>query len=260
MAIAKCLIEAGANLLQTDYHGFSVLHFAVMWGWKETVELILDKTGEALLNGTTMFGRTPLHFAVEFGHTDAVKLLLARDAMVNAPDREGITPLLCACEAGSFEMAKLLLEHDADVTVISSKGKTTLKLACEHNNEDLVNLLLDHKVKRRGSAFSLLQNDVYERISQRLIREEEEARAAAKAAEEEAKRQAAVTAEVNLVTRGYSHRSPYGQWVPYKDKRTKKVFFYNKVSRVSQWDRPPDYVHDATYLKKEATFGMSFYR
>ena len=28
----KMLVEQGANLLDTDYQGFTVLHFAAMWG------------------------------------------------------------------------------------------------------------------------------------------------------------------------------------------------------------------------------------
>jgi hypothetical protein len=47
--------------------------------------------------------------------------------------------------------------------------------------------------------------------------------------------------------------------VPYKDKRGRGIFYYNKVSRVSQFEMPPDYVRDKTYVMKEATFGLSFY-
>jgi len=54
-------------------------------------------------------------------------------------------------------------------------------------------------------------------------------------------------------------RSSSGQWVPYKDKKVRGIFYYNKVSRVSQWEQPPDYIKDRTYVMKEATFGMSFY-
>lgn len=49
------------------------------------------------------------------------------------------------------------------------------------------------------------------------------------------------------------------QWVPYKDKRGRGTFYYNKASRVSQWEVPKDYVRDRSYVVKEATFGMSFY-
>lgn len=54
-------------------------------------------------------------------------------------------------------------------------------------------------------------------------------------------------------------RDGKGQWVPYKDKRGRGVFYYNKVTRASQFEVPPDYVRDRTYVMKEATFGMSFY-
>lgn len=58
---------------------------------------------------------------------------------------------------------------------------------------------------------------------------------------------------------GGQARDGKGQWVPYKDKRGRGVFYYNKVTRASQFDVPADYVRDRTYVMKEATFGMSFY-
>ena len=58
---------------------------------------------------------------------------------------------------------------------------------------------------------------------------------------------------------GYSKRNPHGQWKTYRDKRGRGVFYYNFVSRVSQWDEPADYVKDSKAIIKDATFGMSFY-
>ena len=54
-------------------------------------------------------------------------------------------------------------------------------------------------------------------------------------------------------------KSAVGAWVPYRDKRGRGIFYYNRVSRVSQFEVPEDYEKDRRYLMKDATFGMHFY-
>ncbi|CAM9881900.1 unnamed protein product, partial [Phaeothamnion confervicola] len=41
-----------------------------------------------------------------------------------------------------------------------------------------------------------------------------------------------------------------GKWIPYRDKNGRGTFYYNTVSRASQWAVPPDYVVDRNYLVK----------
>ena len=53
--------------------------------------------------------------------------------------------------------------------------------------------------------------------------------------------------------------SSVGKWVPYRDKRGRGVFYYNKVSRASQFEVPEDYAKDPGYLMTTATYGMHFY-
>ncbi|RYY86337.1 hypothetical protein EON63_05960 [archaeon] len=48
-------------------------------------------------------------------------------------------------------------------------------------------------------------------------------------------------------------------WVEYRDKKTRKNFFYNTITRKSQFEVPKDFVADRTRLVREVTFGMSFY-
>jgi len=58
-------------------------------------------------------------------------------------------------------------------------------------------------------------------------------------------------------------KNPYGQWVEYTDKRSKTavptVFYYNKVSRVCQREKPRDFRPDKTRITTEGIFGMHFY-
>ena len=58
-------------------------------------------------------------------------------------------------------------------------------------------------------------------------------------------------------------KNPYGQWVEYIDKRSKSavpaVFYYNKVSRIAQREKPRDFKPDRNRIVTEAIFGMHFY-
>ena len=58
---------------------------------------------------------------------------------------------------------------------------------------------------------------------------------------------------------GYKNKSPYGQWVEYVDKRDNSIFYYNRVSRQSQKDKPKDFIKDKKRVIKESTFGHAFY-
>ena len=43
MQVIELLIDKGANIHQMDYHDHSPLHYACVWGWVDTVELLLEK-------------------------------------------------------------------------------------------------------------------------------------------------------------------------------------------------------------------------
>ena len=64
---------------------------------------------------------------------------------------------------------------------------------------------------------------------------------------------------MNMAYAGYTKRNPHGHWTQYSDKRGRGIFYYNYVSRLSQWDEPPDFVRKKDAPIKDATFGMNFY-
>ena len=66
---------------------------------------------------------------------------------------------------------------------------------------------------------------------------------------------------------GYRDRSAHGQWTCYNDKFGGKIFYYNKVTRLCQFDEPEDFDRKAwpkdgngkLIVEKSAIFGLSFY-
>ncbi|CAM9750068.1 unnamed protein product [Chrysoparadoxa australica] len=241
------LIELGAEVDTKDMHSFTCLHYAVINGWIDTVELLLSKG--AKVEQTCQSGETALHFAMELKHGAIAEMLLERQPnLVNEADDEGNRPIHLAARSGERAYIDLLVDYKADITSPNYKGVTPLKLVCQRNDYVLVNVLLDYKVPKEEEAFALLEGEAEEKIRWRL---KQDAAQAKKLADSKSKHD-------NEAVR-LKALAAYGKWVPYNDKLGKGIFYYNTVSRESQWEVPPDYVKDREYIMKTATFGMSFY-
>jgi ankyrin repeat protein len=257
----QLLLKSGADVNDPDFHLFRPIHYATMWGWTSVVNLLLEHRAD--VNAITVTGKTVLHYAVEYGNDDIVDLICRRnDVMLDIQDSEGYTPLILAIERGDDvgnKMAGYLLKAGAEPDVTNHRRKSPLLIACAKQNLDQIYLLFDHNVTRRKSAINLLQGEIFEVVTKRIeddIRKEQELaeQKAREAAEELEKQmaQAMTYKKVNIA-------SAMNAWIPYIDKRGRGTFYYNKVTRKSQFEVPHDYVPNKEYAAKDATFGMSFY-
>jgi hypothetical protein len=260
----KCirhLINNEVDVNKKDFHDFTPLHYACMWGWTSTAKLLMQEGAD--INAKNSVGRTPFMFAVEFLH-DRLAETLAYDKRVhiNTADIEGVTALMLAVEKGEdgLEMLERLLVAGADTEAETVKRKSALSIACKMQSVGAVNALLNHHCKRRPDAIALLQGATQREIEARIRKEDSEAKATEaqerKRAEEEALHNASATATTKS---GYRNRSPYGAWVEYMDKRGGGPFYYNPVTRKSQWTKPGDFKVNKSKEPKLATYGMSFY-
>ncbi len=93
------------------WEGYGALHFAIQYCKNDLVDMInlLIEFG-ADVNQTQYHGETPLGYAVDAGNYDAVKCLLEKGAVVN--NRQLHTPIDSAVMMGHLEILKLLLEHN----------------------------------------------------------------------------------------------------------------------------------------------------
>jgi len=97
-ACVRLLIEKGADFCDPDFHGFTPLHYACMYGWLPTVSLLIKKGGD--VNAGNISGRTPLMFAIEYQNERLLDILLASEKRnVNLYDNEGNTVLMMALQA-----------------------------------------------------------------------------------------------------------------------------------------------------------------
>eukprot|EP01031_Cornospumella_fuschlensis_P033242 gene33242-40218_t len=114
-----------------------------------------------------------------------------------------------------------------DPNILTLRRKTALKLSCGAQNMAMVDLLLQHNERK------------LEELERRRSRELE--------------------AQAGGSSLRGSSKQVKDAWVEYRDKKTRRSFYYNTITRKSQFDLPKGFEPDRTKLVKDATFGMSFY-
>ena len=109
---ARKAIEQGADLEAKDPGtGASVLHYAVMRGNPEILQLLINKGVD--VNSRTKNGTTPLHTAVLYNRYEVAEMLLNKGADVDAKSSSGATPLAIATTARNRDIAEMLRARGA---------------------------------------------------------------------------------------------------------------------------------------------------
>jgi ankyrin repeat protein len=167
-AIAKLLLDAGANLEKADADGVTPLLMAVLNGHLSLARMLIARG--ANVNVSDWYGQTPLWAAVDLRDVDVagptrdngidrdaafdlIQLLLDKRADPNARTKEyppqrrwitrlgslswvdftGQTPFLRAALAGDVKTMRLLLDHHADPNIKTFNGTTPLMAAAGVN-------------------------------------------------------------------------------------------------------------------------------
>ena len=129
-AVARLLIDQGADVEETNSSGDNALLLASRHGDMETMKAVLSKATR--LDQPASDGRTALMLLVEgfrsYGQDpevtfDAVRELLKRGARVDLKDRTGQTALMVAAETSAPATVKLLLASGARTTDRDAKGR-----------------------------------------------------------------------------------------------------------------------------------------
>lgn len=108
------LIQAGADIEETDEYGFSPLIEAVIANKTDVVALLLEYG--AAINNTDTTGRTALHWAVDNHNIDLCQLLLANKADPNAYTTAGQAVLVYPLLRQQVELKKLLYRYGAKLS------------------------------------------------------------------------------------------------------------------------------------------------
>lgn len=96
-----------------DSLGYTPLHWASLDGNVAVAKLLIDRG--ANVNARSASAYTPLHNAARGGHREIIKLLLSKGASIDARSRSGSTPLKVAISLGNREAADLLASCGAKI-------------------------------------------------------------------------------------------------------------------------------------------------
>ena len=157
--ILQLLIQHGANPLERDTRGTTLLHWAAGTGNLEAFETLLPYFPEKLLSKTERDGATPLHWACaganskEFGtggHYELCQYLLSQcekemaistKQLVNEQTKDGNTPLMWAAWSSSLDTVKLMVRHRAKWDLCNRNGCTVAHWAASGGNLEVCKYL-----------------------------------------------------------------------------------------------------------------------
>jgi len=137
------LLAQGADPNTRDSDECTALHIAAGTGHADVARALLEGGAKPDVKGLDA-GFTPLHFAVLKGHREVVEVLLLMGADANAVDNKGVTPLWNAAQDGHKEIVELLLAHGAHADGGSVAGRAPLHMAARQGHRQIVELLLQH--------------------------------------------------------------------------------------------------------------------
>lgn len=171
-AIAR-LVEAGADLSETDELGRTALIVAAGFGGNDAVWALIHAGADLHARdkeGTTAFvaaarnnhgkilkalveagvdldrkdeeGNSDLLNAAARGDTEVTRALVLWGADIRVPDNLGRDPLMKAAQKGRFQTAAALINLGADVRPRNPYGNTALMYAARNESPDLMRLLI----------------------------------------------------------------------------------------------------------------------
>jgi len=143
VAIARELIEHGAELDVRDAEGRTPLHVALANGKIPAARLLSDHGADADLQ-RLLFELVRAGVA----DRDTLEFLTKRGVDLNQLGPAGKAPLHIAVEAGDVRLAKRLIAAGADVNLADAEGRTPLTLADAGDEPVLRNLLEQYGAER----------------------------------------------------------------------------------------------------------------
>jgi ankyrin repeat protein len=136
-------LDANPGLLGAkDGDGMTALHWAVVGGHIALARLLLDRGAD--ISAADAQGRTALHHAAYGGDAAAVALLLERGADATARESSGRTPLFMATSWGNnLDVVQQLIAAGADVNDRSDRGEEILFSTLFYGKREIIDALLE---------------------------------------------------------------------------------------------------------------------
>ena len=113
LGMVKYFLGVGEKIDNRDEEGYTALHHAARYGYKESVEFLLNSGANE--NALTNTLDTPLLLASLNGHLEVIKLLHNAGSSLQPSNISGITPLHHAASRGYKEIVEFLLDNNVAV-------------------------------------------------------------------------------------------------------------------------------------------------
>ena len=124
VVLINSLINMGANLNLTDPLGNSTVMAALLAGWPQLANTLLDHTNHpAQINS---LGFRPMHVATIRGYGTIVSALLEEGVNIDQTDVRGNTSLILAAKNQQTDMLRLLLDRGANYAITTRKKLTAI--------------------------------------------------------------------------------------------------------------------------------------
>jgi ankyrin repeat protein len=141
LAAVRALIAKKVDVNAPGTDGSPALHWAVRVDDAAMAKLLLDAGAQATL--ANRYGLTPMAIAAGNGSSSMIAILLDAGADANAPDPAGDTPLMSVTRVGRLDAVTLLLDRGAHVDATDATyQQTALMVAVRENHPDIVKLLI----------------------------------------------------------------------------------------------------------------------
>lgn len=157
-AIAKLLIDSGADINSQDWSRNIPLHYSAMQGDLQMYNFLLTKGADD--KAESYYNRSALHFAAEYGKYDMLKSLVKKGVDIYTLAANEMNIMHIAAAGGKTELLNYLISLGMDVNRKNLFGKTALHFAVINQQTEIVKILLknnidiDHKSIDQRSAYN----------------------------------------------------------------------------------------------------------
>jgi len=155
------LTMEGIDFNQKDHHGNTPLHAACAGGNDRIVALLIDAGANILETNKLMMH--PFHVAVVDQSLEVIKMIQThsrvaevKNELLRAIDDDGNTMLLLAVKSGDVVTVKFLLENGADIKHKNKHGSNAFHLAATVNSADSCSIMEMIYASNAGDVQSLL--------------------------------------------------------------------------------------------------------
>lgn len=132
----KALLDANPDQVNAaDEHGWTPLHLAAHYGFRDVAALLLAAGADANARSSNAMANAPLHAAAAGQQADLAVLLLENGAEINATQQGGFTALHSAAQNGQIELVNLLLARGANPAATTEGGRTARDFAADGAHE-----------------------------------------------------------------------------------------------------------------------------